>query len=63
MNNDPWGDAAFENEVRETAYFLWEQAGRPKGSENDYWFQALERCLRKRDADRALRVDPPSRTP
>ena len=51
---DPWIDPAFEQAVRETAYFLWEQDGRPEGREQDYWFKALERALRQRNADRDL---------
>lgn len=58
--HDPWGDPQFEQEVRETAYFLWEFAGRPEGRERDYWFEALEKCLRKREADLALQRDPPT---
>ena len=30
LPHDPWGDPAFELAVRETAYFLWEQDGRPE---------------------------------
>ena len=50
----PWGDPAFEQSVRETAYFLWEQDGRPIGREQEYWYRALERAMRERDADRSL---------
>lgn len=57
---DPWVDPNFEHAVRETAYFLWEQADRPAGREQDYWFQALERCLRERHADHDLRQAPPA---
>ena len=59
MTNDPWRDLAFEQEVRETAYFFWEQDGQPEGQEKEYWFRALDRCLRKREADRALQDGPP----
>src|SRR5690606_4389245 len=45
---DPWTDSSFEQAVRETAYFLWEQDGRPDGREKDYWFRALETHLRER---------------
>ena len=51
---DPWVDPAFEQTVRDTAYFLWEQDGRPFGREQEYWFAALERCLRRRESDKAL---------
>lgn len=55
---DPWGDPVFEQAVRETAYFLWEQDGRPQGREQEYWYRALERTLRERNADDNLRVSP-----
>lgn len=53
-SNDPWGDPAFEQAVRDTAYFFWEQEGRPAGREKEYWFRALEKCLRQRECDKAL---------
>jgi hypothetical protein len=52
--SDPWTDPAFEQAVRDTAYFLWEHDGRPDGREQEYWFAALDRCLRQRECDRAL---------
>jgi hypothetical protein len=57
---DPWVDHDFEQKVRKTAYFLWEQAGRPDGEEKECWFAALERCLREREADRLLQQEPPA---
>ena len=51
-----WGDPPFEQAVRETAYFLWEQDGRPDGREQQYWYLALERTLRERDCDRRLKA-------
>ena len=29
-----------DEEVRDRAYFLWEQAGRPTGREHEFWAQA-----------------------
>lgn len=52
--NDPWIDPAFEDSVRKTAYFLWENGGRVQGQEQEYWFRALEMCLRRRNCDKAL---------
>jgi len=52
--DDPWIDRNFEAAVRDTAYFLWENDGRPQGREQDYWFAALEKCLRQREADAML---------
>ena len=52
--DDPFRDADFEQEVRDTAYFLWESDGRQPGREKEYWFQALEQRLRQRKCDRLL---------
>lgn len=57
-DNDPWVDKHFEAAVRDTAYFLWENDGRPFGRETEYWFAALEKCLRQRGADAQLRQGP-----
>jgi hypothetical protein len=37
-----------EQSVRERAYFLWEQDGRPVGRAEEYWHRALEQHLRER---------------
>lgn len=58
--HDPWIDKDFESAVRDTAYFLWENDGRPLGREKEYWFTALDRCLRQREADALLRQNPPA---
>lgn len=44
----PWKDAQFEQSVREMAYFLRENDGRPPGREQDYWFAALGQMLEER---------------
>lgn len=61
-SSDVWGDPHFEQSVRETAYFLWQQAGRPQGAETEFWYCALERKLRERgaDADLGRSPEPPS---
>lgn len=51
---DPWADPTFEQAVRDTAYFMWENGGRPDGREQEYWFRALEVCLRRRNLDKQL---------
>jgi hypothetical protein len=51
---DPWVDPDFEQSVRDTAYFMWENDGRPDGREQEYWFRALEVCLRQRNLDKQL---------
>jgi hypothetical protein len=58
LRSDPWGDPQFEQAVRETAYFLWEQDGRPQGREQEYWYRALERTLRERNAANGMRQHP-----
>jgi hypothetical protein len=37
-----------EQEIRERAYFLWEQDGCPEGQSEDYWARALDQHLRDR---------------
>jgi hypothetical protein len=37
-----------EQAVRERAYFLWEQEGRPEGRADEYWHRALDQHLRER---------------
>ena len=55
MNRDDRADdAVFEQAVRETAYFLWEQDGRPEGRAEEYWRRALERHRNQRHYDRWL---------
>ena len=41
-------DIDFEQHVRQTAYHLWEDDGRPDGREKEYWFRALEKLLAER---------------
>jgi hypothetical protein len=40
--------------VRATAYFLWEQDGRPEGRSFDYWLRAKEMTQRQLAYDRWL---------
>jgi hypothetical protein len=53
----PYGDTlagdsqtkiGLEQTVREHAYLLWEQDGRPKGRAEEYWHRALDQHLRER---------------
>lgn len=37
-----------EQSVRERAYLLWEQDGRPEGRADEYWHRALDEHLRQR---------------
>ncbi|WP_427857061.1 DUF2934 domain-containing protein [Devosia litorisediminis] len=54
----PWVDPLFQQKVLHTAYFLWEEDGKPNGQEQQYWFGALERRLRVREADVMLQRPP-----
>ena len=40
-----------EAEVRLTAYFLWEQDGRPEGRDEYYWWSAVEKIARQKSSD------------
>jgi hypothetical protein len=53
----PYGDnlaassetkVGLEQAVRERAYLLWEQEGRPEGRAEEYWHRALDQHLRER---------------
>lgn len=44
-----------EQEIRERAHRLWEQAGRPEGREEEFW-QAAEQELRNEDKSNTLRT-------
>ena len=41
-------DLDFEQRVRQIAYHLWEDDGRPDGRETEYWFKALQQLLAER---------------
>jgi hypothetical protein len=47
-----------EQAVRLTAYFLWEQDGRPEGRAEEYWRRALERHRNERTYDSWLDEEP-----
>jgi hypothetical protein len=53
----PLADPAFVEAVRLTAYFLWEQDGRPEGRHDEYWHRAYEKHLAERRYDRWLNED------
>jgi len=52
-NTEKFIDLDFEQRVRQTAYHLWEDDGRPFGEEKKYWFMALEQLLGERSASEA----------
>lgn len=47
-NTEKFVDMDFEQRVRQTAYHLWEDDGRPNGRETDYWFRAMQQLLNER---------------
>jgi hypothetical protein len=46
--------------VRDTAYFLWEQDGRPEDRSFDYWLRAKDMYLRQLAYDRWLAEGSPA---
>jgi len=44
-----------EQEIRERAHRLWEQAGKPEGREEEFW-RAAEQELRNEDKSSTLRT-------
>lgn len=51
-------DDAFREAVRKTAYFLWEQDGRPHGRHDEYYLRALAQHRREREYDQWLEDGP-----
>jgi hypothetical protein len=48
--------------IRRTAYFLWEEAGRPEQRDFQYWLRAKEMLLRQMAYDKWLAEgEPPGR--
>ena len=60
MNTDDLTPAEQEN-VRLTAYFLWEQDGQPSDREVEYWARALEQFKRQRAYDDMIANGDPDR--
>lgn len=48
-----------EAEIRDQAYFFWEQDGRPGGRETEYWMRATVALSEKADADTLTSPPPP----
>ncbi|MCK1393053.1 DUF2934 domain-containing protein [Bradyrhizobium sp. 1] len=44
-----------EQDIRERAHELWQQAGRPAGREDEFW-HAAEQELRNRDRSNPMRT-------
>jgi DNA-binding response OmpR family regulator len=51
---------SYDESVRMTAYFLWEQDGRPAGRAHEYWLRAEARHRREEENDRLLEIAPDS---
>ena len=47
-------NTALAERVRDTAYFLWEQDGRPEGRAMEYWLKAKQMQQRELAYDRWL---------
>ena len=46
MDIDPALSIAHEQRIRECAYYLWQAAGEPEGSELEFWQQASAQLVR-----------------
>ncbi len=55
---DSTDDPELYEAVRLTAYFLWEQDGRPEGRAEEYWRRAWEKHRAERMFDKWLDEDP-----
>ena len=53
-----FGTAPADDAIRETAYFLWEQHGRPHGRHEYFWHLAVEKLARERAYDLLLAIPP-----
>ena len=47
-------NTAIAEQIRQTAYFLWEQDGRPEGQSMEYWLRAKQMLQRQLAFDRWL---------
>ncbi|HTM78227.1 MAG TPA: DUF2934 domain-containing protein [Devosia sp.] len=47
-------NTAMAEAIRRTAYFLWEQDGRPEGRSFDYWLRAKDMHMRQLAYDQWL---------
>lgn len=55
--------APTEQAIQHAAYFLWEEAGRPAGRDQEFWFTARERLRRTVIVPTRILAKPaPSRT-
>lgn len=63
MQNEMTEPPFDEEQVRLTAYFLWEQDGRPGGREAEYWQRALEQHRRQREFDKLIAQNQPKDGP
>jgi len=52
---------AREQRVRERAYQLWEEAGKPEGEEFDHWSRATEAIAVEPSSANPLQADQPNR--
>jgi hypothetical protein len=53
-------NSALAEQIRQTAYFLWEQDGRPDGDGAAYWLRAKEALVRQLAYDRWLEEGTPA---
>jgi hypothetical protein len=52
QQNDDAGSAAdHEQQIRERAFFLWQEAGSPQGREEEFWHQARAHSDTKQEVE------------
>ncbi|MDP3062137.1 MAG: DUF2934 domain-containing protein [Chloroflexota bacterium] len=49
-----------EEQIRELAYYLWEQAGKPEGNDQDYYFKARQALEEREAAEKRASSTPPA---
>jgi hypothetical protein len=50
---------ATDEQIKELAYSIWEQEGRPEGKDVEHYYQARE-ILEKQEAARIIEIAPPT---
>jgi hypothetical protein len=53
-------NTAVAEQIRQTAYFLWEQDGRPEGRAMEYWLRAKQALQRQLAYDKWLAEGAPA---
>ncbi|CCD99064.1 DUF2934 domain-containing protein [Bradyrhizobium sp. STM 3809] len=52
-----------QDRIRERAHHLWEQAGRPDGREDEFWYQAEQEIRQMQELHDEATAPPPTMLP